>query len=94
MGIGLNLELIWATPSCFTFLRSHQCSSRLVRGFCETPCSSIKQIKDPYVFDWEQGITPHGMQGNRASSLSEGEVSWFFSHCGGNLVYILELRQG
>ena len=34
------------------------------------------------------------MQGNLASSLSEGEVSWFFSSCGGNLGYILELRQG
>ena len=25
------------------------------------------------------------MQGNRASSCSKGEVSWFFSRCGGNL---------
>ena len=34
------------------------------------------------------------MQGNRASSLGEGEVSWFFSSCDGNLGYILELRRG
>ena len=34
------------------------------------------------------------LQGNRASSLREGEGSWFFSSCGGNLGYILELRQG
>ena len=34
------------------------------------------------------------LQGNRASSLSEGDVSWFFSSCGGNLGYILELRHG
>ena len=34
------------------------------------------------------------MQGNRASPRLEGEVSWFFSSCGGNLGYILELRQG
>ena len=46
------------------------------------------------MFDWEQGIALHAMQGNRASSLSEGEVSWFLSSCGGNLGYILELRQG
>ena len=33
------------------------------------------------------------MQGNRASSLSEVKVSWFFSSFGGNLGYILELWQ-
>ena len=44
--------------------------------------SSIKQIKVPYVFDGEHGIAMHAMQGNRASSLDEGEVSWFFSSCG------------
>ena len=31
------------------------------------------------------------MQGNRASSGGEGEVSWFFSSCGGKLGYILDL---
>ena len=69
-------------------------SFRLVRDFWGTLCSSIKQIKAPYLFDWEQGIALQSVQGNRASSLSEGEVSWFFSSCGGNLGYILELRQG
>ena len=29
------------------------------------------------MFDWEHGITLHPMQGNRASSLGEVEVSWF-----------------
>ena len=56
--------------------------------------SSVKQIKAPYVFNWEHGIALHAMQGNRASSLGEGEVSWFFSSCGGNLSYILELPWG
>ena len=69
-------------------------SSRLVREFWGTLFSSVKQIKAPYLFDWEQGIALHAMHGNRASSLSEGEVSWFFSSCGGNLVYILKLGQG
>ena len=46
--------------------------------------SSVKHIKDPYMFDWEQFIALHAMQGNRASSLGEAEVSWFFSSCGGN----------
>ena len=59
-----------------------------------TLSSSVKQIKAPYLFDWEKGIALHAMQGKRASSLSEGEVSWFFSSCGGNMGYIFELLQG
>ena len=59
-----------------------------------TLCSSVKQIKTPYPFHWEQGIALHAMQGNWTSSRSEGEVSWFSSSCGGNLGYILELEQG
>ena len=35
------------------------------------------------MFGWEPGIALHAMQGNRASFLTEGEVSWFFSSCGG-----------
>ena len=93
-GIGLNLELIWTPPRYFTFQRGHQCSSRLVRDFWGTLCSSIKQIKAPYLFDWEEGIALHAMQGNRASSLTERQVSWFFLSGGGNLGYVLELRRG
>ena len=52
------------------------------------------QIKAPYLFASGQGIALHAMQGNRASSLGEREVSWFFSSCSRNLGYILELRQG
>ena len=59
-----------------------------------TSWSSIMQIKAPYVFDWEHGIAVHAMQGNRASSLAEGEVAYFFSSCSVNLGYIFELRQG
>ena len=78
-GFGRHFKLILATPSDFTFLQRHQCPSRLLRDFWGTLCSSVKQIKAPYLFDWEQGIALHAMQGNRASSLSEGDVSWFFS---------------
>ena len=31
------------------------------------------------MFDGEHGIALHAMQGNRASSPGEGEVSWFYS---------------
>ena len=46
------------------------------------------------MFDWEFGIALQAMQGNRASSLGEGEVSWVFSSCSRNLGHILELRRG
>ena len=59
-----------------------------------TLCSSIKQIKAPYLFDWEDGIALHAVQRNRASSLSERQVPWFSSSCGGNLGYIRELQRG
>ena len=46
------------------------------------------------MFDLKPRVALHAMQGNRASSLPEGEVSWFFLSCGGKLGYIRELRQG
>ena len=55
---------------------------------------SIKQIEAPYVFDWENTIALDTMQGNRASSRREGNVSWVFLSCGRNLGYILELQPG
>ena len=54
---------------------------------------SIKIIEAPYVFDWEYGIALHAVQGNRASSPCEGDVSWDFSSCGRNLGYTLDLEQ-
>ena len=45
------------------------------------------------MFDWENSIALHAMQGNRASSLGEGEDSWVFSSYGRHLGYILELRR-
>ena len=53
---------------------------------------SIKKIEAAYMFDWEYGIALHTIQGNRASSPCEGDVSWDFSSCGRNLGYILELQ--
>ena len=45
------------------------------------------------MFDFEYGIALHAMQGNRASSPAEGDVSWDFSSCGRNQVYIRELQR-
>ena len=46
------------------------------------------------MFDWENAIAMHIMQGNQTPSRGEGEVSWVFSSCGRNLCYILELQRG
>ena len=43
------------------------------------------------MLDWTYGIALHSMQGNGASSIVEGDVSWDASSCGRNLGYILEL---
>ena len=62
--------------------------------FLGTLWSYIKQTEAPQVFDWEHGIALYAIQGNRASSLGEGDVSWVFSSCSGTLDYILELQRG
>ena len=48
-----------------------------MREFWGTLCTSVKQIKAPYLFDWEQGIALHAMQGNQASSFSEQKSDGF-----------------
>ena len=72
----------------------HQCSSRFVTVFLGTLWCSIKKIEVPYVFDLENGIGLHAMQGNRASFPSEGDVSYDFLSCGRNLGNIRELQRG
>ena len=67
-------------------------------SFCDSvPGDSLvfhQENRGPYVFDWENGIAVHAMQGNRASFPSEGDVSYAFSRCGRNLGYIRELLWG
>ena len=46
------------------------------------------------MFNCEYDIALHEMQGNQASSPSEGYVSWDFSSYGRNMGYILELQRG
>ena len=55
---------------------------------------SFKHIEAPYMFDWEYGIALHPMQGIRALTNTEWDVSWDFSSCGRNRGYILELELG
>ena len=88
------LNLIWGTRIYFAFLGWHQCSSRLVTVLLGTLWFSIKQIEASYLFDWENAIALHAMQGNLASSCGDGEVSCVFKSCGRNLGYILALRWG
>ena len=65
-----------------------------MRDFWGTLCTSIKQIKSPNLFDWEEGIALHAVLRNQATSFSEWEVRWDFSSCIGKLGYVLELRRG
>ena len=83
---------LWYTE-IFCFPEMHQCSCRFVTVFLGTLWCSIKKIEVPYVFDWENGIALHGMQGNRASFASEADVSYDFSSCGRNLWDIRELQR-
>ena len=46
------------------------------------------------MFDWENVVALHAMQGNQSSSLGEGDVSRDFSSYGRNLGYILKLERG
>ena len=66
----------------------------LVTVFLGTLWWSIKHIEAPLMFDWEDGIALHPLQGIRALTPAEGDVSWDFSSCSGNLGYILELQWG
>ena len=66
----------------------------VVTVFLGTLRISVKQNVSPFLFLREHRIALHAKQGNRASSLGEGELSWVFSSCGRNLGYILELRWG
>ena len=76
--VDLGYTELFCIPEC------QQCSSRLVTVFLGTLWCSIKHFEAPYVFDWEQGIALHSMQGIRASSPTEGDVSYDFSSCGRN----------
>ena len=84
---------LWYTE-LFCIPEVHQCSSRFVTVFLASLWCSIKKIESPYMIDWEIGIALHGMQGNRASFPSEGDVSYGFLSCGRNLGYIRELQRG
>ena len=46
------------------------------------------------MFDGEHTLALHPMQGIRALTPSEGDVSMDFSSCSRNLGYILELQRG
>ena len=79
-------ELFCIPELTAVFLSS--CHSGLGTFWC-----SISHIEAPYMLDWELRISLHSMQGIWASSPAEGDVSWDFSSCGGNLGYILELER-
>ena len=48
-----------------------------MRDFWGTLYTSVKQIKDPYVFDWEQGIALHAVQGIGPHISASGKSDGF-----------------
>ena len=56
MRIGPHLTKIWGTQSSLRLQQLPWGSSRLVKVFLGTLCSSIKEVKAPLVFDGEHGI--------------------------------------
>ena len=71
---------------------SHEIKRHLMLGRkVMTNLDSILKIRD-ITLSAKVRLVP--MQGNRASSRGEGEVSWIFLSCGTHVGYILELRRG
>ena len=48
-----------------------------MRDFWGTLGSSVKQIKAPYLFDWEQGIALHAMQAIGHNHSARGKFHGF-----------------
>ena len=49
-----------------------------MRDFWGPLCSSVEQIKAPYMFDWEQGIALHAMQWIGPHVSESGKSHVFF----------------
>ena len=88
----------WASSRVYTELFCIPEVTSVFFSSCDTVMGtlwcSVKETEAPYVFDWEYRVALHAVLGNRASSPGEGDVSWDFSSCGRNLVYILKLERG
>ena len=67
-----------------------RCSSLMGTGISGDFLSCIKGVK--YTFKREPGIPLQTLLWKRASSCSEGEISCFFSSCGGKLGVPVNLR--
>ena len=87
-----RVHLVYTVLFCIHELTSVFFSS--CDGVLGTLWCSIKKIEASSMFDWESGIALHAVQGSRASSPVEVDVSWDLSRCSRNLVYILELQRG
>ena len=78
----------------FPILRFHLHPSRLLTVLLWTLWRSIKPIKAPHIFDWEQEGGLQAMQRNWGSSHGNGDVIWSFSSCTVNVGCTLELWRG
>ena len=94
MRIGPHLDIIWGTQRSSGVASCSRVSSSVSMVFFGSGCICLKEVMPPDLFDGEYGVALLPVQENQASSPDEGEISWFFSSCGGNLGFPLELRQG
>ena len=67
--VDLEYTELFCIPEVTSMLIS-SCDSVVGNIWC-----SIKKIEASYMFDWEKRIALHAMQGNRASSPGEEDVS-------------------
>ena len=58
-----------------------------MKVFLGTLCSSVKQNKAQYVFEWEQGIAPQAMQGIGPHLAARGKSQGFSRVSLGTWVY-------
>ena len=65
-GNRLSFRFDLGSPELFHIPAETSVSFLTCEGFLGSLRSSVKQIKAPYLFDWEQSIALLAMQGSRA----------------------------
>ena len=94
MRIGPHLVMIWGTWSSSWVAVQTSVFIYTCDGVLAESLELLKGSQASCPVHGEWGIALEPMQGIRASSRSEGEISWLFSRCGGNLGFPLEFLQG
>ena len=94
MRIGPHLETIWGTQSSLGLQEWHQVSSRLLTVFLGIFWSSLRKSSLLSCFMWNTELLWRQCRGIGPHLTVSGKISWFFSSCGGNLGFPLDLQWG